>query len=307
MSACVKNTRPLASTTLNAATDFQGSTAHMAIAPNEIDPQVSPGPSPVTGAAQSGTALLTGAASGIGLAIADTLLSKGWHVHICDIDDAAVSAFRKSHPSASATTADVRDPDNAGRVVQELMDCYGQLDLLVNNAGVAGMTALIQDVDVDDWRRTIDININSAFYFIKSAVPHLLKSPNGSIVNIASTAALFGYPQRAAYAASKWAMIGMTKTLAMELGPKRIRVNAICPGSVEGPRIDGVIERDAARRGVPGETVRRVYESQVSMRRFVRSKDIASMCAFLASEDAALVSGQIIAVDGHTETLNFPD
>jgi NAD(P)-dependent dehydrogenase (short-subunit alcohol dehydrogenase family) len=279
----------------------------MATAPNDIDTQVNPGLSTKAGAARTGTALLTGAASGIGLATAEKLLSAGWNVHICDIDEQAVSDFRQSHPSASATMADVRDPASAGRVVQELMDRYGRLDLLVNNAGVAGMTALVQDVDIEDWRRTIDININSAFYFIKAAVPHLLKSTKGSIVNIASTAALFGYPQRAAYSASKWAMIGMTKTLAMELGPKGIRVNAICPGSVDGPRIDGVIERDAARRGIPPNAVRRVYESQVSMRRFVRSTDIANMCAFLASDDAALVSGQIIAVDGHTETLNFPD
>tara|TARA_R110000868_G_scaffold13892_1_gene64575 strand:+ start:12596 stop:13435 length:840 start_codon:yes stop_codon:yes gene_type:complete len=279
----------------------------MATAPNDIAPRVSPGPSTVSGGDKPGTALLTGAASGIGLAIADKLLSLGWNVHVCDISDRAVSDFRQSHPAASATMADVADPASAARVVQELMDSYGRLDLLVNNAGVAGMTALVEDVDIDDWRRTIDININSAFYFIKSTVPHLVKSPKGSIVNIASTAALFGYPQRAAYAASKWALIGMTKTLAMELGPKGVRVNAICPGSVEGPRIDGVIERDAARRGISAEEVRRVYQSQVSMRRFVRGKDIANMCAFLASDEAALVSGQIIAVDGHTETLNFPD
>ncbi|MCR9130643.1 MAG: SDR family oxidoreductase [Alphaproteobacteria bacterium] len=253
-----------------------------------------------------GAALITGAASGIGAAIAAKLAEDGWPVHVCDSAPGAVDAFSSAYPEIDASVADVRDPQVASRVVEKAVRCHGSIGVLINNAGVAGMTAPIEDVDDDDWRRTIDININGAYYFLKAAAPAMKAAGAGSVINIASTAALFGYPQRTAYAASKWALIGITKTLAMELGPFGVRVNAVCPGSVEGPRIDGVIERDAAHRGMSPVDVRRIYESQVSMRRFVTKDDIADTCAFLASDRARMISGQVIAVDGHTETLTFP-
>ncbi|KCZ53236.1 hypothetical protein HY29_17305 [Hyphomonas beringensis] len=256
--------------------------------------------------ARRGTALITGAASGIGKATAIRLAKDGWNVHICDVDKASVKSFREDVPNVTAWMCDVSDPDQVKDVISGVMAQHGQLDVLINNAGIAGCTASIEDVPQDDWRQTIDVNINGAFYFLREAVPGMKQRRGGAIINIASTAALFGYPQRTAYAASKWAMIGMTKTLAMELGPFNIRVNAVCPGSVAGPRIDGVIERDAERRGISAAEVRRIYEGQVSMRKFVTVEDIAAMCAFLCSSDAALVSGQVIAVDGHTESLSFP-
>ena len=126
----------------------------------------------------------------------------------------------------------------------------------------------------------------------------------GSIICIASTAALFGFPLRSPYAACKWAIIGFMKTLAMELGPERIRVNAICPGSVSGPRIDGVIERDAASRGMQPQEIRDLYLRQTSMRTFVEAEDVAEMAFFLASTAGARISGQAIGVDGHTEGLS---
>ncbi|MEA5415241.1 SDR family oxidoreductase [Synechococcus sp. BA-132 BA5] len=261
---------------------------------------------PDADARPKGAALITGAASGIGAAIAGKLAEDGWPVHVCDAAPDAVAEFASAHPDIDASVADVRDPQAAARVVAHAIAQHGSIGVLINNAGVAGMTAAIEDVDDDDWRRTIDININGAFYFLKAAAPAMKAAGGGAIINIASTAALFGYPQRTAYAASKWALIGMTKTLAMELGPFGVRVNAVCPGSVEGPRIDGVIERDAAHRGMAPEEVRRIYESQVSMRRFVTKNDIADTCAFLASDRARMISGQVISVDGHTETLTFP-
>lgn len=254
-----------------------------------------------------GTALITGAASGIGRAIAVELVGRGWQVHVCDADEAAVETLRTEVPEIQASVCNVADPDAVQQTVRMVQaQDQGGIDLLVNNAGVAGMNAPVEAVDADDWRRTMDVNVNGPFYFLKEVVPGMKQRRRGGIINIASTAALFGYPNRTPYAASKWAMIGLTKTLAMELGPFGIRVNAICPGSVEGPRIDGVIARDAAQRGVKPDEVRRIYQSQVSMRRFVHAEDIARMCAFLASDDAGLVSGQIIAVDGHTESLSVP-
>jgi len=129
-------------------------------------------------------------------------------------------------------------------------------------------------------------------------------SGGGSIVNISSSAAFFGYPLRSPYTASKWALIGLTKTWAMELGPHRIRVNAICPGSVKGQRIDTVIERDAQVQGVDAESVRRVYLEQTSLEIFVDAEDIANMALFLCSDLGATISGQALGVDGHTESLS---
>jgi NAD(P)-dependent dehydrogenase (short-subunit alcohol dehydrogenase family) len=136
------------------------------------------------------------------------------------------------------------------------------------------------------------------------AWPAALRERKGSIVNISSTAGIFGYPLRSPYVAAKWGVIGLTKTWAMELGPEGIRVNAICPGSVGGPRMDGVIEREAAARGVSPASVRLGYEQQVSMQSFIEATDIGEMVVFLASPAARFVSGQVISVDGHTETLS---
>lgn len=252
-------------------------------------------------------ALITGAASGIGKATALHLHDKGWRVFVCDADEGAVAALMDEHPGITAFVCNVADADSAqATAMAVLKEADGKLDLLVNNAGTAGMTGPVETLDADDFKRTLDVNVNGSFYFLKAIVPSMKEAGSGAILNIASTAALFGYPNRMPYAAAKWAIIGMTKTLAMELGPFGIRVNAICPGSVEGPRIDGVIERDAAKRGVLAADIRRVYEGQVSMRKFVSADDIARMCAFLASPEAGMVSGQIIAVDGHTESLSVP-
>jgi NAD(P)-dependent dehydrogenase (short-subunit alcohol dehydrogenase family) len=253
-----------------------------------------------------GIAIVTGAASGIGEAVARKLASENWTVHICDIDANALKRFSDRHPNIHTSVASVSNPADVQSVVQGVLEKHGRIDALINNAGISGMTAPVEEFDIEDWRRTIEINVNGSFYFVREVVPAMKAAGKGAIINIASTAALFGYPQRSAYAAAKWAILGFTKTLAMELGPFGIRANAICPGSVEGPRIDGVIERDAAKRGVKPEDVRRVYEGQVSMRKFVSADDIANMCAFLASGQSRFVSGQVIAVDGHTESLSFP-
>ena len=249
-------------------------------------------------------ALVTGAAAGIGRAIADTLLDAGFAVHVCDADPQAVEQFRAQHPAASASVADIAVAEQVETLFALLRERHGRLDVLVNNAGIAGPTARIEDIEPADWERTVAVDLNGQFYCTRLAVPLLKAAGGGSIVNIASNAAFFGFPLRAPYSACKWALIGLTRTLAMELGPFAIRVNAICPGSVSGPRIERVIAGDAAQRGMTSEQIRELYKRQSSMRLFVRAEDVAATVAFLVSDAGAAISGQALGVDGHTESLS---
>lgn len=238
-------------------------------------------------------ALVTGGGAGIGNAITLCLRREGAQVLVVDLDAA-------THPDV---VADVSTTDGVAEVFAAVRQTLGGLDLLVNNVGVAGPTATVDTMDPDEFDRCIQINLGSAFRCTRLAVP-LLRESKGSIVNISSTAGIFGYPLRSPYAAAKWAVVGLTKTWAMELGQDGVRVNAICPGSVGGPRMDGVIEREASARGVQPTEIRHAYEQQVSMRSFIDAADIGETVAFLASPAARYISGQVLSVDGHTETLS---
>jgi len=249
-------------------------------------------------------AVITGGAAGIGRAIADRFAAEGWQVHVCDADPEAVRRFQAEMPSCSASVTDVSNVSQVDALFDDVAARYGRLDVLVNNAGIAGPTALVEDIAPADWERTVAVDLNGQFYCARRAVPMLKAAGGGSILVTASSAALFGCPLRAPYTACKWALIGFMKTLAMELGPHRIRVNAICPGSVRGPRIDGVIEGDAKQRGLAAAEIRRLYERQTSLRSFVDAEDIANAAFFLASPQGAMISGQALGVDGHTESLS---
>lgn len=251
-------------------------------------------------------ALVTAGASGIGLAIAQRFLAEGFRVHVCDISSEAIESLERTLPGATGSIADVSNLSQVQALFAEFGELYGQLDVLVNNAGVAGPISRFEEIQPKEWDRTIEIDLNSMFYVTRLAIPILRRSGGGSIINIASTAGLMGCPMRAPYVACKWALIGLTKTLAMELGPEQIRVNAICPGSVNGPRIDGVIERAAEEQGKTEEEIRASWTQQVSMRSFVEAEDVASMAWYLASPEGRYVSGQSLAVDGHTESLSSP-
>ncbi len=248
-------------------------------------------------------ALITAGAAGIGRAIAEALINQGYRVHVCDIEPAAIDSFLQANPDVSATQADISNVTQVEQVFDDLTNLYGRLDVLVNNAGIAGPTAQVEDIGTDEWDQTIAVNLNGQFYCARRAVPMLKTAGGGSIINMSSNAAFFGCPLRAPYAASKWALIGFTKTLAMELGPFGIRVNAICPSSVEGERIDAVIEKDAKRRGKTAEEIRDMYLRQSSLRCFVSAEDVANLALFLASEKSARISGQALGLDGHTESL----
>ena len=184
---------------------------------------------------------------------------------------------------------------------EDIAALWGGLDVLCANAGVAGPTALVEDVALEDWRNCVSVNLEGAFLAAKYAAPIMKAAQAGSIIVTSSTAGQYGYPNRAPYAAAKWAMVGLTKTLAMELGPFGIRANVICPGAVEGPRMEGVLQREAQAKGMSRDEVYQGYAAGTSMGRFVEACDIANLAVFLGSDAARLVSGQVIAVDGHTE------
>ena len=248
--------------------------------------------------------LVTGGASGVGRTVAESFLGRGASVHVCDASAANNKDFLRDNPTATASLCDVGSPDQVSSAFAELASQYDGLHVLVNNAGVAGPAGAAEDLDTDEWDRCIDVNLSGTFYVTRKAIPLLKRQDSGAIINVASNAGLFGCPHRSPYVASKWGIIGLTKTWAMELGPEKIRVNAVCPTSVEGERIEGVIEQDAARRGLTTDEIRDVYQRQSSMRTFVSAEDVANMVVFLASDGAARISGQAIAVDGHTETLS---
>jgi NAD(P)-dependent dehydrogenase (short-subunit alcohol dehydrogenase family) len=247
-------------------------------------------------------ALITAGAAGIGRVMAEAFIAQGYRVHVCDSDQAAIDSLLQVNPDITTSRADVSDIDQVAQVFADLVEQQGRLDVLINNVGIAGPTAHVENIDSADWDRTIAVNLSGHFYSTRQAIP-LLRQSRGSIINIASNAAFTGCPGRAPYAASKWGIIGLTKTLAMELGPDGIRVNAICPASVDGDRLNGVIERDAQRRGQTVEAIRDVYLRQSSLRTFINADDVANLALFLASDPASKISGQAIGLDGHTETL----
>ncbi len=245
----------------------------------------------------SARVLVTAGASGVGRAMADAFDASGASVWVADLDQVALADcpdhWRRSQ-------LDVSDEDAVAEMFEAIEEEWGGLDVLCANAGVAGPTAQVEDVALTDWRQCLSINLEGAFLCSKHAAGFLKRQGKGVILITSSTAGQYGYPNRAPYAAAKWGMIGLGKTLAMELGPHGVRCNVICPGAVEGPRMEGVLQREAAAKGMTRDQVYQGYAAGTSMGRFVEGQDIANMAVFLASDAARLVSGQVIAVDGHT-------
>jgi NAD(P)-dependent dehydrogenase (short-subunit alcohol dehydrogenase family) len=253
---------------------------------------------------QSGLRILvTGGASGIGWAIALELREQGARVHLCDASSELLARALCERPEMSGSVADVADPQHVDRLFEDVRQSLGGLDVLVNNAGIAGPTAAVEDLDPDDWSRTMAVNITGQFLCARRAVPLLKAAGGGSIINMSSSAGRLGYPLRTPYAASKWAVIGFTRSLAMELGPHAIRVNALLPGIVEGERIRRVIAARADAQGVSYGEMERRYLEQVSLRRMVTAADVAAMVQFLCSPAGRNISGQSLGVCGNVEFL----
>ena len=237
-------------------------------------------------------ALVTGGGSGIGKAIADAMKHAGARAVVCDANDSTKPNY----------VCDVSKSSDVTAMFVAIERDLGGLDILVNNVGVPGPTARVDEMDADAYDECVRINLGGTFRCTKAAVPMLLKT-RGSIINISTSAGIFGYPLRSPYVAAKWGIIGLTKSWAMELGAEGVRVNAICPGSVSGPRMDGVIEREAAATGVSAQSLRTGYENQVSLQTFVDATDIAAAAVFLSSPAARFISGQVLPVDGNIETM----
>lgn len=247
--------------------------------------------------------LVTAGASGIGRGIAAAFHRRGDRVHVCDMNPEALAVLRNELPEIGGTLADVSRAADVDRLFADAHGNLGGLDVLVNNAGIAGPTAPVEEVTPEEWERTLAVNLTGQFLCARLAVPLLKQAGGGAMINMASVAGRLGYPLRTPYAASKWGVIGLTESLAIELGPHNIRVNAILPGVVEGERMRGVISARADAQGVPYAEMEQQYLSQVSLRRMVTVDDIAAMALFLCSEGGRHITGQSLSVCGNVEVL----
>jgi NAD(P)-dependent dehydrogenase (short-subunit alcohol dehydrogenase family) len=245
--------------------------------------------------------LVTAGANGIGLAIAKAFAADGARVHIADINADAVAAVTAEFDGITGTVGDVSSDADVTTLMAEVRKSLGGLDVLVNNAGIAGPTARVEEYDPKAWAAVVNVNLNGTFNVTRQAVPMLKESGGGSIITMSSLAGRFGYPNRIAYSTTKWGLVGFAKTLAMELGPFSITSNTIHPGAVEGPRIMGVFEGRAA---VSGRTVQEEIDGAManqSVKKFINPDDIAELAKFLAGPHARTISGQMFPIDADSK------
>jgi NAD(P)-dependent dehydrogenase (short-subunit alcohol dehydrogenase family) len=248
--------------------------------------------------------LVTAGAAGIGLEIARAFHNEGARVHVCDVDRAALDAAASSDPDLTRSYGDVADRAGVAQVFEEALGFLGGLDVLVNNAGIAGPTGRVEEINPEDWDRCLDVCITGQFNCTRLAVPHLRKSRNPSIINVSSAAGRFGFPLRSPYAAAKWAVIGFTKSLSRELGDDGIRVNAILPGIVAGDRQRRVLEAKAQQQGVSFGEMEQAALANASLKEYVTAQQLADQIVFLCSPRGRTISGQAISIDGDLQMLS---
>lgn len=248
--------------------------------------------------------LVTAGAGGIGRAITEAFVSAGASVFVCDIDEAALQEMQAQLPGVRTSACDIADRAAAARMVADAACALGGLDVLINNAGIAGPTASVAEMDPDAWEAVLRLNLTGTFTVTQQAIPFLKQSDSGVILIMSSLAGRFGYPNRSPYATTKWGLIGFAKTLSRELGEFGIRVNAILPGAVEGPRIQQVL---AGRASASGRTVVQEEAAALanqSIKHFVNPADIAALAVFLASDAGRSISGQMIPIDGDSQSAS---
>ncbi len=245
--------------------------------------------------------LVTAGANGIGLVMARAFAAAGDRVWVTDVDAGAVAAVPAG---MAATLCDAGDEPAMEQLFSRIAAEWGGLDVLCANAGIKGPTAGIEDMPVGEWHQCLSVNLDGAMIAAKHAARMMKPAGKGVMIFTSSTSGLYGTPFRAPYVAAKWGVIGLMKTVAMELGPHGIRANAICPGSVNGPRIDRVVAAEAAAKGMTEDAVRQGYASGTAMKRLTDPEDVADMALFLASDAAKMVTGQAIAVDGMTYNVD---
>jgi len=251
--------------------------------------------------------IISAGASGIGWATTKICLSKGASVYLCDIDAKNINKIKK-HPLNNKRLFiyeyDASDEYDVENFFDKIKKKTKKIDALINNVGVSGPTGTIEKLKSEEWETTLKVNVISHFYFTKLAIPMLKKNKGGSIINLSSGAGIMGFPLRSPYAASKWAVVGMTKTLAIELGKFNIRVNAICPGTIKGNRMVKVIKDKANFLKVSKKRIEKEFVSMASMNCWIYEEDIGKICSFLISEEAERISGQVIGVDGNALRLD---
>lgn len=247
--------------------------------------------------------LVTGGAGGIGLAIAKAFVTDNALVHVCDNDETRIAALREQEPGIGVTRVDVADAEAVRSLFEVVKTKLGGLDVLVNNAAITGPFGPVEENSPVDWAKTISTNLVGQFNCTHYAVPLLKSAGGGSIVNISSVAGRLGYPLRTAYASSKWGIIGFTQSLAMELGPDHIRVNAILPGIVTGPRQAAQLTAQAERFQISNEEMQQRYVRNISLREMVSEEEIADMILFITSKRGRAISGQSLGVCGNVETM----
>lgn len=245
--------------------------------------------------------IVTAGAAGIGLAIVERFLAAGADVAICDADQGRLDQAVASHPGLVATALDVSDADAVDRFVRLVGERWGGVDTLVNNAGIAGQIGPLADISNQGWRTCFEVNVHGAFFMMRAVTPLMKAQGGGSIINI-STGSVTTLPvDRSPYIASKWALEGLTRAAARELGPDNIRVNAIRPGFVDSERMRGILAGIAAGRGTDAATVEAEFLRYISLRAKIQPEEIGDMAVFLASSAAKHVTGQLVAVDGNVE------
>jgi NAD(P)-dependent dehydrogenase (short-subunit alcohol dehydrogenase family) len=247
--------------------------------------------------------VITAGGAGIGRALALAFHATGARVAVCDIDADAIAELAEIQPEIMGRVANVTNMGDMATFFVDVDAAFGGVDVALANAGTGGPAGPIESLGLNDWRACISANLDGAFLLCQWAAKHMKAQQSGSIILTSSTAGMFGYPMRSPYATAKWGVIGLMKTLACELGPYGVRVNAICPGAVEGDRMERVLKNEAAVKNQDIEEVRQIYVKGVSMKTWVSADDIADAALFLTSPAASKISGLAMPVDGHTESI----